>query len=258
MKRAESMKKSLFKDWKLLISETNIFLKAHGTFLAQEANQTSTYFEMACYNYLIKYYESNNFSTLIKNLEPDTGAFRYKLTPTGYPENFSYFEVKKEYKKEKKHYCFELRQNVSIQSAFSKDIFLTPDFVVAKKGTLKTRRRKKYYKGIRNLRYYRASDLATFAESKNYNPSPELVVNYIGIINELYPSIIKKNKLPENKPKHLAPSLMISGKGNNHTRIIQSDLVSRYRMNIFYGLFYRKSQVYSKSHQNSIAKIGTR
>ena len=98
--------------------------------------------------------------------------------------------------------------------------------------------------------------MVTIFEVKNFNPFPELLFNFIGIINELKPEALS-NTMPSKNPKHLAPSLMISGSGNFHTIKIKKSLTSRYQINLIFGLFYAKSQPYSKKNKSSLNHVGT-
>ena len=80
----------------------------------------------------------------------------------------------------------------------------------------------------------------TFSEVKHYNPSPEMIFNFIGLVNELTPNLLKpvNQTFPIKKiPKHLSPTLMLSGKGNYHARLIKKSLEKRYTVNIILGLF---------------------
>jgi hypothetical protein len=39
-------------------SEINDFLKRNKTFISSHGNRISEYFEMCCYNYIVRYYEN--------------------------------------------------------------------------------------------------------------------------------------------------------------------------------------------------------
>ncbi len=95
--------KSPFKDINQFKIEIFSFLKLHKATIANQANKISQYFEMSAYNSIVKYYETNGYKVTIKNLVDN--KFRYKLSPTGYPFNFSYFEVSKIYYYKKNHSC---------------------------------------------------------------------------------------------------------------------------------------------------------
>ena len=102
-----------------------------------------------------------------------------------------------------------------------------------------------------------AGEIQTFAETKHYTPSPELILNFVGLVNELMPDLMA-GTISSALPKHLGPSLFISGSGNAHHDRIRSSLAKRYSINVFLGLFARRSQAYSPKNQGNVVKIGTR
>jgi len=182
--------KSPFKNRKLLQRDIENFLKKHGSYLSQKLNKIAIYFEITCYNYIIKFYNNRGYSIEPKNLQAN-GAFKYKLSPTGYPQNFSYFAVKKtyHYKNSAKEYLYEVRHNIPTQSYHDPDIFVTPDIVVCD-GTFEEKKYKRYYKGMRKLVFIPRKHVITFIEVKHYNPSPEMIFNFIGLVNELTPYLL--------------------------------------------------------------------
>ena len=105
--------------------------------------------------------------------------------------------------------------------------------------------------------FVKASDIATFAETKHYNPGPELVQNFVGLVNEIMPELIK-NKPPSALPKHFGPALFVSGVGNTHIRDIKDSLKDRYSINVLLGLFAYPRQLYSKGNHAYIEKIGSK
>jgi len=250
--------KSPFKDKNLLIKEIQDFLKKYETFFYQKISKIAIYFEITCYNYIIKFYENNNYLIEPKNLDKN-GNFIYKISPTGYPQNFSYFVVKKiyHYKKNPKEFSYEVRHNVPVQLYYDRNAFVTPDIVVCN-GIFEEKIDGRYYKGMRKIVFIPKEHIITFAEVKHYIPSPEMLVNFIGLINELMPYLLKPiEETSHNKrlPKHLAPSLMISGKGGYHVDLICESLERRYTVNIFLGLFSWPSQVYGKKYISELLTI---
>ena len=113
-----------------------------------------------------------------------------------------------------------------------------------------------YYNGKADYFFVAAKDVKTFAETKHYQPSPELVLNFVGLINELMPALMS-GTFPTKKPKHCGPALFVSGVGNPHLVKIKESLGNRYKANIFMGLFAYPSQVHSASNQKNIHKIGS-
>ncbi len=246
-------KKTPYKDIGLFISEIGKFLNKHQTVVKNHARRISEYFEMSAYNSVVQFYQNTGYDVEVKNLIND--EFRYKLSPSGYPQNFSYFQVSRTYKTKETfiQLIYEVHHNLAVESARSKGIFTTPDVCVIKKDSLL--RDDDFY--LRNSGFYYVPNdkLVTFAEAKNINPFPELLFGFIGILNELSLSSFS-NSYCRSRPYHIAPSLMISGTGNFHAKKIQAELERRYWINIFFALFYRKSQPYTKSNRSRIRKTG--
>jgi hypothetical protein len=108
---------------------------------------------------------------------------------------------------------------------------------------------------MRKFYFIPNESLISFAEAKHYNPSPEMIINFIGIVNELMPSLLE-NPNTHSRPAHIAPSLMVSGKGGGyHTYIIKRSLQSRYSVNIFLGVFSSPAQIYSKYRRGAVITI---
>lgn len=250
--------KSPFKDKKLIIKEISKFLNKYQSTVATQSSRIGDYFEMSAYNSIVKFYENNGFDINIKNLID--GYFKYKLSPTGYPHNFSYFEIAKIYNyrnKKIKRYIFEIHHNVAIESGIENGLFVTPDICVINKDSISELKNSKYFfSGSRSYYYVKNKELQTFCEVKNLNPFPELLFNFIGLLNELKLDVFQ-NSISSKRPKHIAPSLMLSGGGNFHTRKIKDSLMNRYYINVFFGLFFKKSQPYSISNMGNVNKIGT-
>ena len=243
---------NLFKDKDLIKKDIEKFLKTHGTQIVNNSSKISTFFEISCYNYIIQFYENFGYEIEIANLID--GSFRYKVTPMGFPKNFSYFLIKKEikFKGHKKICRYEIRQNIPVESKHDSNVFVTPDIVIFK-SKIDSKRNGNYYRGKRNFYFVPNKYLISFAEAKHYNAFPELIINFTGIVNELKPSLLQKKA--RKIPSHIAPSLMISGKGTYQTYLTKKSLEKRYDINIFIGLFSWPSQVYAKQKLKNIIKI---
>src|SRR5690606_36872048 len=87
----------------------------------------NSYFEMACYNHIVNYYKKQDYLVQVENLI--SKQFRYKLSTSGYPENFSFFRVIKN-TTQIESVEFEIHHNLCIQSGVDRTIFLTPDIAV--------------------------------------------------------------------------------------------------------------------------------
>ena len=202
---------------------------------------------MSCYNYVVKFYELNGYILVIENLQ--AGKYRYKCSTSGIQSNFSNFVVTKTI--EQKVVEFEIQHNLAVQSSHTPEIFTTPDICVIKRKGVEIS--DSYYDTKRRFCFVKNSNMITFFEVKQFNPFPELVFNFIGIINELRKEILANNA-EILLPIHLAPSLMISGKPNKQTQKIKEILEQRYCINIIYDIFNSGSGTFSR---NGIIQLRT-
>lgn len=232
--------------------ELTNFANRHKTIISHHANRVSDFFEMTCYNLIAKYYENIGYTLEVQNLI--NGKFRYKCSPTGKIENFSHFKgVKND--ADGNDDIFYLYHNVTIQSAQDDEIFTTPDIVISRTNNPQTRN--DYYDSKLTLSYISKENLITFCEAKHLAPFPELIFNFIGIVNELTPNCLLNQPIANNC-EHIAPSLMISGIMNKPTRRIKQSLENRYFVNIFDNLldnpslriFAKKKYIYDNHSCN--------
>ncbi len=194
---------------------------------------------MSCFNYVVRFYEHHDYQVSIKNLID--GEYRYKCSPAGIQTNYSYFSITKKIRK--REYKFEIQHNLAVQSSFDKEIFTNPDIVVIREG--KSKITKEYYETNRRFSYVENKNAITFVEVKHFNPFPELIFNFMGIVNEIRKDIMT-NSARAKRPIHLAPSLMVSGKPNRQTDRIRNSLQQRYCINIIYDLFDSGTQTFSR------------
>lgn len=249
-KETEPTKKtSSFKEFALFEKEIKDFANKYKAIVVNHAKRTSDYFEMSCFNYIVRFYELNGYNLEVKNLQ--AGKYRYKCSPARIQSNFSHFEASIEY--EKKRLNFEIQHNLAIQSSQDDKIFTTPDISIITKGKIKYT--KDYYSTKTTFSYVENNDLITFCEVKQFTPFPELLFNFIGVLNELKMEYMTDNGI-EYPTNHIAPSLMISGKPNKQTTIIKKSLESRYCINIIYDLFYSATFTFSKGNIDDLRRTG--
>ncbi len=241
--------KSPFKEQANLKKEITRFINKYKSTVKIHSKRISDYFEMCCFNYVVRFYENSGYEIGIQNLQ--NGQYRYKCSTAGIQDNFSHFRVSR--KDGRIKYTFEIHHNLAVQSAHHEDIFTTPDISVIKLGTVKTT--VGHYDSKVRFSHVLQPDIITFFEVKHFHPFPELVFNFIGVVNELRPQIIK-NCGKSFKPIHLAPSLMISGKPNKHTSIIKTSLEERYCINIIYDVFYTGASTFSKKKLTDLRTTG--
>jgi hypothetical protein len=246
-KKKKNDYKSPFMDKRLLITRINKFLEKNNSKIWSTSNAINSFFEMNVYNDIIKFYENESYEVKIENLQNEN-EFKYKKGTNGKPENFSFFLVRK------REITFEIRHNIPIQSSYRNKTFLTPDISVISQNQIKSNPEPHYYQGKRIFNYVENQNLHTFCEVKHYHPFPELLFNFIGLIYALKKDIFDK-KESKKLPKHPAPILAISGKGNYHTRRIVHSIMNDFKVNIISELFYNKNQISKKN--NKLVKIGT-
>lgn len=239
----KNKKSKPYKKESTLIKNIEKFLNKHSTTLSFQGSRISHYFEMTCYNDVVRFYQERGFVVEPQNLK--NGIFRYKISAAGNPENFSYFLVKKTVKEV--DYNFEIHHNLSIECAHQADIFYTADISVITEGSVE-RISPETYKMKRSC--CRGSNVQTFFEVKHMAPFPELLFSFTGI-----PENMLKKENRNKKVLHLAPSLLMSGRANYHGEKIKEYLQDRYDLNIIFNIFGAPSVIYSKRYPKKT--IGT-
>jgi hypothetical protein len=239
---------SPFKDQALFEKEIRDFANKFKVTVVNQSTRISDYFEMSCFNYIVRFYELKGYSLTVEGLQ--NGQYRYKCSTSGIQSNFSHFKAS--INQDEKTHEFEIQHNLAVQSSFDKEIFTMPDITIIRAGKVNTT--KDYYDSNKTFSYVNNKDLFSFCEVKNYTPFPELIFNFIGVVNELKKNIIAK-RVKHESPCHIAPSLMISGKPNKQTLKIKASLESRYRINIIYDLFYSGSETFSRNRIQSLVIV---
>lgn len=240
---------SPFKDKSELESEIIAFINKHKETVANQAQRISAYFEMCCFNYIVRFYELNEYSLTIQNLQ--NGEYKYKCSVSGIHENFSHFRAT--INLDNTSHEFDILHNIAVESSHEPDIFVIPDISVVKSES--SRITTDYYHSRKRLSFVRNEDLMTFCEAKHFTPFPELIFNFVGVVNELRNQILTK-KEATFVPVHIAPSLMISGKPNKQTARIKDSLEGRYCINIIYDLFYSAKNTFSKRKIKELRTAG--
>jgi hypothetical protein len=186
---------------------------------------------MTCYNLIVRYYEKLGYEITVQNLKD--GKFKYKCSPKGLLNNFSYFKADKTGDSGQSVEFFVFH-NATVQSAFDDLVFTTPDIVVSK--TKDPSISTDYYSTKLKKSYISKNDLITFCEVKHYTLFPELMLNFMGTVHELMPHCTDDSAgHPESK--HIAPSLMMSGTFGKSTNRIKESLERRCYVNFIDNLF---------------------
>jgi hypothetical protein len=125
-----------------------------------------------------------------------------------------------------------VHHNISTNSCHDEEINYSPDISIISHDGVSTQT----INGKRRS-FIENSKLVTFFEVKNLTPFPEVLFNFMGLVNEMTPEFFGKKYFVSHEKKHIAPSLIFSGRLNNHTFKIKKSLESRYHINIIAGLF---------------------
>lgn len=226
-------KKTPFKAAAEFEKELTTFANKYKTIIHDHSDKISDYFEIACYNMIIKYYEQCDYKMQVRNLKG--GKFKYKCSPNGHLENFSYFCATTSIgsKSEDVFYVFH---NATVQSAHDKKVFTSPDIVVSKVN--QSSYTDDHYQTKKKLSYIPNDYVITFCEAKHLSPFPELMLNFIGTVNELKPQCLTESGYNDSHLRdHIAPSLMMSGSESKPCKTIRESLERRYFVNYFDNLF---------------------
>lgn len=240
---------SPFKDIGEFEKELKEFSNKFKAIVVSQSKRISDYFEMSCFNLVVKYYELAGYTLTAENLQGN--QYRYKFSPSGIQSSFSYFKAVP--LKDAQTYIFEIQHNLAAQSSQDPAIFTTPDITVVRADSILYRT--DFYDSKKTFSYVENKDLFTFCEVKQFTLFPELLFNFIGIINELNVQIMY-DSIDEPDTSHLAPSLMMSGKPSKPCSTIKQSLEKRYCINIFFDLLYSSLQTFSRINFKDIRQAG--
>ena len=213
-------------DRKKLISEATKFAKTNGYFLRKHANRISGLVEMAVYNSVIDHYTQLGYTLSIQNLGPKR-SFKYKSSPIGLIENFSFFIATHPETAD----TISILPNTKIQSAYHNHLYYTPDVVVCSPLSTLTIP----LQGGRKHSYVENAGLITFFEVKHLTPFPEVLFSFTGLLLEFSPAFIFRTIATTKELIHLTPCIVFTGSASAHVQMIQKELSQRYQINIIYN-----------------------
>lgn len=226
------MKKTTpFKEPATFEKELTEFSNKYRMVIAEHSKRISDYFEMSCYNFVVRFYEKKGYQLSVQNLKGK--KFRFKCSPTGLLGNFSYFKATKQSPDGTEDNVY-IYHNATVQSAYDESVMTTPDIVISMTDTPSITT--DYYVTKKKLSYIPKEYLVSFCEAKHLSPFPELIVNFMGTVHELKPECTDNN-IKHSKSDHIAPSLMMSGSMSKATKRIQDSFERRYYVNFFDNLF---------------------
>ena len=145
------MKKTTpFKDPGAFENELTEFSNKYHMVIAEHSKRISDYFEMSCYNLVVRFYEKKGYQLSVQNLKE--GKFRFKCSPTGLLGNFSYFRATKQSPDGVEEVVY-IYHNATAQSAYDKKVMTTPDIVISR--TNSPSETTDYYVTKKKLSYYK-------------------------------------------------------------------------------------------------------
>ena len=237
---------SPFKNVEEFENELKQFANKYRTKLSEHSRRISDYFEMSCYNMIVRYYEHCGYIATVENLQ--ARRFRFKCSPSGLLENFSYMKLRKG------ETTCRIYHNASVQSAHDIEVYTTPDIVIAS-DTIPIVTTD-YYKTKKRFSYLPNKEMVTFCEAKHHTPFSELMINFIGTVNELRPTSLDETTEENIYTEHIAPTLMMSGSLNKPAERVAKSLQKRYFVNILDDLFIEPYKTtFSKSGIDSLATL---
>ena len=154
----QSIRNSPFKDVNLFEEEIVNFINKFKKTVAVHSKRVSDYFEMSCFNDVVRFYYLNGYKITIRNLQKN--EYRYKCSTSGIQSNFSHFNASILYKGKIKN--FEIHHNLSVQSSHDMELFTTPDITIIKKGKAHTTIG--YYDSKKRFSFVKNIDMMSFCE----------------------------------------------------------------------------------------------
>lgn len=200
------------------------FLNSYKKDLENVASRLSDFFEMKIYNDVVRAYEQMGYMCKPENLIGGT-KFRYKLSPSGLIENFSYFEIEKNGTK------FWIIHNLKCECAGYKDSYVAADICVIDENSCRN-------KAIDNKKvdFVPNACLKTFFECKFMSPFPELIASFVGLVMVLKPDCLKIKKRTR---QHIAPTLVCANNGSKNSYRFANAVQSKHDVNVLNNMAYR-------------------
>ena len=124
---------SPFRNVSELEKEIIDFMNIHKIKIADHSKRISDYFEICCFNYIVRFYKDKGYDLVIENLQGN--EYRYKCSTAGNQSNFSHFNARKQ--TTTGIIVFEIHHNLAVQSGHQHDIYTTPDITVIKHKSVK-------------------------------------------------------------------------------------------------------------------------
>jgi hypothetical protein len=197
----------------------NAFIGQYYTQFQRLSRSESQLLEIGALMMTAEHYKRRGF--LVRPENKIRNRFKLKVTARGKPFNFSWYSASKDGVK------VEIHGNLSVRGAYGKDegVYVVDVGVVVADTLPTSPKEKKQWRAMANC------NLVTFVEAKKLVIYPMLMAQFIGIVHEIKPAVMKR-KLAWND-LHFYPALVSVGHLHGISRGIREGFRRRkFRVNV--------------------------
>ena len=196
-----------------------LFARQHRTALDFLNARQTQLLEIGAIVGVVQHYRAYGYNTSIQN-PAGTQEFRVKLSTRGHPADYSHVVC------ERGTTVCELHSNLSVLGGRDSGIFCV-DVAIVNSGVVPTKKDKKASQPVQN------NDLISFAEAKKLVIYPMLLAQFVGIVHEVTPKFLKRDKKYCLENDHLHPALIALGSLTPNARsILRSFKRRKYKITI--------------------------
>lgn len=178
-------------------SAIRLFARQHRTALDFLNARQTQLLEIGAMVGVVQHYRAYGYDTSIRN-PAGTQEFRVKLSTRGHPADYSHVVC------ERGATVCELHSNLSVLGGRDSGIFCV-DVAIVNPGVVPTKKSKKGAQPLQN------GDLISFAEAKKLVIYPMLLAQFLGIVHEVTPKFLKRDRKYQLANDHLHPALIALG-----------------------------------------------
>jgi hypothetical protein len=196
-----------------------LFARQHRTALDFLNVRQTQLLEIGAMVGVVQRYRAHGYNPSIQN---PAGAqeFRVKLSTRGHPADYSHVVC------ERGTIVCELHSNLSVLGGRDSGIFCVDEAIV-NSGVVPTTKSKKPSQPLQN------NDLISFAEAKKLVIYPMLLAQFLGIVHEVTPKFLRRDKKYRLGNDHLHPALIALGSLTPNARdILRSFKRRKYKITI--------------------------
>lgn len=198
-------------DLEIITKHLEAFIKKHKTAFEELPKRQTAILELAALALSAEHYKSTGYRIEARNLKGS--KFKIKISASGTPKNFSWFECLKE------DWRFEIHANLPVYGAHNDQGVYVVDVAVteADRAFLIVSSRKKIKESLAARKYPKNralinKDLITFMEVKKLVIYPMLLAQFVGIVHEIKPKFLKGKEPDGFKIQgHFLPCLAATG-----------------------------------------------